>query len=223
MAKVKKRKIKKSTYIKISLLILILIGVFGIIISAVYKIQDEKTSITTNDEVHLNTQAAQGMENVSNWNVYNNSDYSIKYPKDYSFMEEDVAKLNDSLEDIKYLSSVSMDFPVQFKYIGGDKKEYIITPYLNIRTQETSSTLNDFILNSDCQEIRENPNSYQPYFINNNSALIIESPNCGPYGSTQIFTVKDGVGYNIYIDNYDKRKLLEPYFEEILSTFKFKD
>lgn len=191
------------------------------------KYQEQKGTIAFNDEFvrYLETGASTKktlqatpskspiMIDTSNWKTYTNDvgGYLIKYPKDYELNPGKKYSVDGvSIDDPSITSILSPDFPKV-------KSNFQLTISYNA-TKETN-VRNYIDKNSWCDSIT--PDSGKQYLLGGAAGLIYEETPCGPWGSTDIYVIKNGYIYHVEIESPTGLDSMRPYFEQILATFVF--
>ena len=175
--------------------------------------QNNKTGETSNIPIPSPTQSPSPISDTTAiWKTYTNTaaKYSLKYPSDYTLNEGKVAGVDGVVSKAPtFIQLISSPIP-------NTSGNFAIT----INYLATSANLDDFVdKNSNCVDIKAVKG--KPYILDGtNSSIFVNSP-CGPWGSTEIYTIKNGLGYIIKIEGTVSEAEMKPYYEQILSTFRF--
>jgi WD40 repeat protein len=90
---------------------------------------------------------------------------------------------------------------------------------LTYYTLADNTSLVDFIHNqNDCMELSSLPG--QSFSIQGHDALLYPDTNCGPYGTTFIYTKAGNMGYRFTIESYENYLATAPFIDPILKSFQ---
>ncbi|MEK7558940.1 MAG: PsbP-related protein [Patescibacteria group bacterium] len=141
------------------------------------------------------TDASQAADTPT-WKTYTNAKgkYSLQYPPTSTFTEDANGNATGNLSNNKVVIATEPTVLSLSNYI--DQKTWCLSI--------SSTTGKAFNLNSD------------------NSLRFDKTP-CGSTGSTDIYSVHNGIAYHIFIETQENFDKVQPIFDQILSTFKFTD
>ncbi len=149
---------------------------------------------------------------TSDWKTYNATigAYVIKYPSTYTVLENRYSGVDgvvvEAPQSVQLISSYSATTKSNFS--------------LRVSYSATKLSLDKFVdANSNCTYISATKGT--KYILDNNPSLIYKDTPCGPYGTMEIFSVKNGSGYIITVESSASYDQFKKDADQVLSTFKF--
>jgi hypothetical protein len=157
------------------------------------------------------TKSGTGGPEHSPWTTHNSGDeldgqFSIQYPADYELIHEvpSVDGIWTTMTNTASIVSRSPAFALSIQH----------------NAIEAGTSLAQFVdQNNQCVEISAEQG--QPFTLGGQEALIFVDTNCGPVGSTEIYTLHNDFGYRVWVQSSAKYEQIKEYIEPILLTFKF--
>ncbi|MEK7573805.1 MAG: hypothetical protein AAB531_05260 [Patescibacteria group bacterium] len=133
---------------------------------------------------------------TASWKTYINAKgkYSLQYPPTTAFIEDASGNATGNLSNNKVV----------------------------IATEPTVLSLNNYIDQKTwCLSISSTTG--KAFNLNSDNSLRFDKTPCGSTGSTDIYSVHNGIAYHIFIETQENFDKVQPIFDQILSTFKFTD
>lgn len=202
------RPIEKVTYIKHSLLFFLLglLILSGLLTScSVITIRAESTGpaalptgITVTDQpVDSSHQVFQSED----------GQFSLQYPNTAIFYENKQTSVDGVLSPA--------ESTIAIQDTSNDGSVLILTFY----SLPGNTSLLDFIRDeNDCLELSSLTG--QSFSINKQEALLFPDTNCGPYGTTFIYTITGNMGYRFTIETNENYSATAPFTDPILDSFQ---
>ena len=155
------------------------------------------------------------VDETAGWKTYTSSEggYSINYPADYQLLVNEKFSVDGVRIPLENTLVLISDAIPEI----GTNYQISITHFNNIE-----NNLNDFVSkNISCLNI--NTEEGEKFNLDGEEALLLKDVPCGPFPNSQIFSIKDGVGYEITIETTVPYDEIKKFVDQILSTFQFTD
>lgn len=136
-----------------------------------------------------------------------NGHFSLQYPNTAIFYE------NQQVSVDGVISPAENNIAIQDTSIDGSVLN------LTYFTLPNDTTLSDFIhLESDCLELSSLTG--QSFSLHDHEALLFPDTNCGPYGTTYIYTIAGNMGYRFTIETHENYSAASDFIDPILKSFQ---
>jgi len=133
--------------------------------------------------------------------------FTLQYPSRAIFYE------NQQVSVDGVISSAENTIAIQDTSINGTVLS------LTYFTLPDDITLADFIrLENDCLELSSLGG--QSLSLQGHEALLLSDTNCGPYGTSYIYTTAGNMGYRFTIETHEKYSVAAPFVDPILKSFQ---
>jgi len=131
---------------------------------------------------------------TSSWKTYTNTKgkYTLKYPPISIFTEDTNGNATGNLSNNKVV----------------------------IATEPVALSLNNYI-DQKTWCINISSTTGKAFNLDSENSLRFDKTPCGSTGSTDIYSVHNGIAYHIFIETQENFNTVQPIFDQILSTFKF--